>query len=99
MSKWLNTLGLAMRAGKVVSGEDQVLDSIKSQKATFVLLSQDAGKSTKKRITDKCKTYQVPIYQYGTREELGKAIGKPARVVIAITDAGFTRMVQKHIQL
>jgi len=98
MNKLLNILGLAMRAGKVIAGEDQVLRAIKSGKAKFILLSQDAGRNTKKRITDKCNTYQVPMDQYGTREELGSAIGKPERVVIAITDAGFTREIQKLIQ-
>lgn len=98
MNQLLGILGLAMRAGKVVSGEDLVLKTIKSKKAKFILLSQDAGKNTSKRITDKCETFQIPVYQYGTREELGKAIGKPERVVIAITDAGFARKIKKLLQ-
>jgi len=98
MNQLLSILGLAMRAGKVVSGEDMVLRAIRSRKAKFILLSQDAGKNTKKRITNKCEFYQVPVYQYGTREELGKAIGKPERVVIAITDAGFAQKVKQLIQ-
>lgn len=98
MDKLLQMLGLAMRAGKVISGEEQVLHTIKSRKAKSILLSQDAGENTKKKIVDKCNTYHVPIFRYGTREELGKAIGKPERVVIAITDAGFTRTIQKLVQ-
>lgn len=98
MNKVLQSLGLAMRAGKVVSGEDQVLHTVRTGKAELVLLSLDAGENTKKKMMDKCGTYQVPILQYGTREELGKAIGKPVRVIVAVTDAGFARSIQKLIE-
>lgn len=98
MDKLLQILGLAMKAGKVVSGEDQVLHSIKSRNAALIILAKDTGANTKKKIQDKCDTYQVPNLRYGTREELGKAIGKSERVVLAITDTGFTRAIQKLVQ-
>lgn len=98
MDKVMQILGLAMRAGKIVSGEEQVLHTVKSGKARLIFLATDAAKNTEKRMNDKCDSYQVPIFRYGTREELGQAIGKPERVVIAVTDAGFTRAIQKLVQ-
>ncbi|WP_131847887.1 YlxQ family RNA-binding protein [Baia soyae] len=98
MSKFIQRLGLAMRAGKVVSGEDLVLREVRSKKARLVILSQDAAQNSEKKITDKCSTYQVPLLRFGTRQELGLAIGKPERVVIAITDPGFARMLQESIE-
>lgn len=98
MNKLLATLGLAMRAGKVISGEELVLREVRSGKAHLVLLATDAAKNIEKKMTDKCSTYQVPIIRYGTRQELGNAIGKAERVVIAITDPGFTRSIQKLVQ-
>lgn len=97
MNKFIQRLGLAMRAGKVVSGEDLVLREVRSKKALLVILSQDAAKNVEKKITDKCNTYQVPLLRFGTRQELGLAIGKPERVVIAITDPGFAQMIQQSI--
>lgn len=98
MNRILQILGLAMRAGKVVSGEEQVLQTVRSGKAQLVFLAKDVAKNTEKRINDKASSYQVPVFRYGTRAELGQAIGKPERVVIAVTDAGFVRTIQKLVQ-
>lgn len=98
MTKVLSLLGLAMRAGKIVSGEELVLKEVRSGKAQLVLLATDAAKNSEKKISDKCSTYQIPILRYGTRQELGNAIGKAERVVIAITDPGFSRSLQKLVQ-
>lgn len=98
MNKLLSLLGLAMRAGKIVSGEELVLKEVRSGKAQLVLLATDVAKNTEKKISDKCSTYQIPILRYGTRHELGNAIGKAERVVIAITDSGFSRSLQKLVQ-
>ncbi|MBA4494371.1 YlxQ family RNA-binding protein [Paenactinomyces guangxiensis] len=98
MNKLYQLLGLAMRAGKIISGEYLVLREVRSGKVHLVLLATDAAKNTEKKITDKCFTYKVPIIRYGTRQELGKAIGKVERVVIAVTDPGFARSIQKFVQ-
>ncbi|SDW32446.1 LSU ribosomal protein L7AE [Marininema mesophilum] len=97
MDKVYQLLGLAMRAGKVVSGEEQVLNVVRSGKAHLVLLSDDASPNTHKKITDKCSTYQVPLSQAGSRQALGKAVGKSERVVIAVTDPGFSRAMRNRI--
>lgn len=95
MNKILQLLGLAMRAGKVISGEELVIQEIRSGRAQLVFLSTDAARNVEKKVTDKCSYYNVPLYRYGTRRELGAAIGKEERVVIAILDKGFTRSFQK----
>ena len=38
-----NLIGLAQRAGKVISGEELVIKAIQSGKAKFVFLANDAG--------------------------------------------------------
>ena len=49
MNKFLQLLGLAMRAGKVVSGEELVIREIRSGKAQLVILAEDAAKKTRKK--------------------------------------------------
>lgn len=83
-------LGLATRANRVVSGEDTVIRGIKTKRFHLVLISDDASTNTNKRFNDKCRHYHIPIRQAGTREALGEAIGKRERVVIGITDKGFS---------
>lgn len=95
--KFFSNLGLAMRAGKLATGDSGVLDAIRSQEAKLVLLAEDASENAKKKYRDKCTSYEVPIMEYGTREQLGSGIGKAERVVIAVTDAGFAQLLTKSL--
>ncbi|WP_239616973.1 YlxQ family RNA-binding protein [Cohnella mopanensis] len=92
-NKVLSRLGLATRAGKLISGEEVVLKAIRSGEAKLVLLAGDASDNTTKKITDKCKSYGVPLLVGFTRFELGSAVGKPERVLFAVTDRGFADML------
>jgi ribosomal protein L7Ae-like RNA K-turn-binding protein len=87
-------LGLAMRARKVVTGEELVTGAIRSNQARLVLLATDASVNTTKKISDKCRHYAVPLYVPADRFELGAAIGKEARVTVAITDAKLAESIQ-----
>ncbi len=95
--KFFSNLGLAMRAGKLVTGEDMVIESVRSGETKLVIVAEDASAGTFKKVNDKCIYYQVPIHQYGRRDQLGASIGKEARVVIGINDAGFARMLLKQL--
>ena len=88
---WMSLLGLANRARKIISGEELTVKEIRNGKAKLVLLSLDASDNTAKKITDKCKTYQVPVKRVENRYILGQAIGKEARVVVGILDNGFAK--------
>lgn len=90
MKEILNFLGLANRAGKVVSGEDLVLNKIQGKKATLVLIAGDASIQTQKMFLDKCKFYKVNVKIFSTKSELGDAIGKSPRSACAIIDKGFS---------
>ena len=90
-NQWISLLGLANRARKIISGEELSLKEIRSGKAKLVLLSADASANTVKKITDKCKSYDVPFKMVENREVLGHAIGKEARVVVAVLDGGFAK--------
>lgn len=87
--EWMPLLGLAHRAGKVVSGEEPVVREIQNGRAKLVILAKDASHNTSKKITDKCLYYRVPLRYADTRETLGRAIGKEARVTAAVLEAGF----------
>lgn len=94
--KALNLLGLAMRAGKLISGEELVIKSIRNQRADLVLVAQDASENTKKKIKDKSKYYEIPCTDFFTSEELSQSIGKP-RMVIGILDKGFAKKIEELI--
>ena len=87
-----------MRGRNLTSGEDQILDAIRSGSAMLVIVSEDASDNTKKLYTDKCKFYEVPVKIWGTREELGHAIGKEMRAAVAILENGFAEKLLTLIE-
>jgi len=89
--QWKSLVGLANRAGKIISGEELSVKEIRNGKAKLVLLSADASANTTKKITDKCRSFNVPLKIIENRETLGQAIGKEARVVVSILDVGFAK--------
>jgi ribosomal protein L7Ae-like RNA K-turn-binding protein len=90
-------LGLAMRARKLITGEELVVKAIRQGQVKLVILASDASANTRKKITDKCGSYEVPWAAYGDRISLGAALGKEQRVVIGITDMGFAQKLKQLI--
>ncbi|WP_106497587.1 YlxQ family RNA-binding protein [Lentibacillus sp. Marseille-P4043] len=93
-NNYLNMIGLAYRARKCSLGEETIVKDIQQNRAKLVLLANDIGAQTKKKLTDKCKTYDIPFAIVDDRETLSKAIGKTQRVAIAILDAGFATKIK-----
>ncbi len=89
--QYLNLLGLAFRARKCTLGEELILKNIQNKQAKIVLIASDISESTKKKIINKCTTYEVDYRSVDNREVLGQAIGKSNRVAIAIIDEGFAK--------
>lgn len=88
-------LGLMRRSGNLITGQELVINSIRSQKAKLVILTEDIGDSSKKKIIDKCHFYEIPFEIMGTKADLSKAIGQN-RSVVATTNNGFARgLLQK----
>lgn len=93
----LNMLGLAMRAGQLVTGEEAVVKEIRSQNAKLVFVAQDAGKNTHKKVQDKSNYYEISFFDGLTQTAISQAIGRP-RTVIAVMDAGFAKKMKELIQ-
>ena len=98
MNSPLSVLGLAQRAGKLVSGDEAVLKAIRRREAKLVVVAADASEGTAKKYRDKCHYYHIPLVQFGTKAELGHHTGKAERVVIALTDDGFSELLRKKLQ-
>lgn len=96
--KVISLLGLAMRGRNLVSGEFQTENAVKDGSAMLVIVAGDASDNTKKLFKDKCSFYDVPVYCYSTKAELGRAIGKDLRSSLAVTDAGLAQAIEKVMQ-
>jgi ribosomal protein L7Ae-like RNA K-turn-binding protein len=95
--KALSLLGMAMRAGKIATGDETVLKAVRQGKAHLVIVAGDASDNTKKKYRDKCSTYGVKLTEAFDRIALGEALGKSERVLIAITDAGFSKSIERSL--
>lgn len=94
-NKILSYLGLAARGRRLVSGEFSTEQAVKKGKAYIVIVAEDASENTKKNFRDMCTYYKVNIYFYGSKEQLGHAIGKEFRASVAIIDANLARAAEK----
>ena len=54
-------LGLCVRAGQASFGEDGCLGAIRGGKCGLLILDGDASDNARKRYTDACRYYQVPL--------------------------------------
>ena len=91
-------LGIAAKSGNVVSGEFSTEKAIKSGTAYLVIVSEEASANTNKMFTNMTDFYEVPMYVFGTKEELGKCIGKQFRASLAIIDENLANAVENKLK-
>lgn len=95
--KFLTTLGLARRAGKLFYGYDSVSEN--RHKLYAVFLSADVSERTLKNIKITFeKTNVMPTELRYTKSELGYALGTKPVGIIGIADKGFADILNSRIK-
>ncbi len=87
-----NAMGFCQKAGRCQSGDFSAEKALKAGKAKLVLLERSASDNTKDKYESLCRVRGVPLLLV---EEVGRAIGKPGRLVMAVTDGNFAKMIQE----
>ena len=98
MNKVYGLLSIAAKAGRVVTGSDVVMEEVKKRRARLVILSEDASANTKKLFQDKASYRDIPAAVFGSAVDLGRAVGKPPRVVLAVLDQGLSESIVRAIR-
>lgn len=98
MHKVYALLGLCMRAGKISGGEAAAHAAIRSGECRLLIISEDASENTKKKFANAATYYKVDCLQWGTKEALGRAIGKAQRSVLAVCEEGFAAQLRSLCQ-
>lgn len=96
LNRELSMISLAMKAGKVLSGEFSVDKGIKEGDVVLCILAEDASANTKKKFNNMCTYRSVPMIELADKEQLGRTIGKQQRATLGITDEGFAKGILKH---
>lgn len=94
MDAFLNFLGLAVRARKVISGTEITLNGIRSGEVKLVIMASDCSERTKKDLHNKASYYNVPVVDTIDSKAIISAIGKD-RKVMGITDLGFAKRLKQ----
>lgn len=95
--KILNLLGIAKRAGYIVSGTDSVIMEMRKNKAKIVFVASDSSEKTIDNFKRKCYFYNVECNFDFSGDELSHAIGQN-RMILCLTDQGLYRAIQKYLR-
>ncbi|MDF2593999.1 MAG: ribosomal protein L7Ae/L30e/S12e/Gadd45 [Clostridia bacterium] len=90
-------IALCQKARKLVAGEFAAKQSVLQKIALLVIVAEDASDNTKKLFKDKCSYRNIPCVEWGTKEQLGKILGKEMRAVISITDGNFAAKINEML--
>lgn len=94
----LFSIGLARKAGKLISGTDFVCDAIRKNKVLLVVCSNEISDNTKKKISDCCIYYHAALcFADVSKEALGNAIGKSFAACVGITDENLSELISRNI--
>lgn len=90
MKRFLSTLGLCRRAGKLIYGFDPVCEEIKKPKSKVcgVVAASDISEKTLKEIKFICDRYGIRLFSADADMEEIKAVLGKRTGVIAILDEG-----------
>ncbi|HBT49378.1 MAG: Ribosomal protein HS6-type [Caldanaerobacter subterraneus] len=88
-------LGLAKKAGKLVSGSYSVEKYLKTRKVFLVVIAEDFSKRSSEKFIKLCEDKKVPYLVYSNKRDLGRAIGREIVGIIAITDEGFMKLLKE----
>jgi len=98
--KLYSMLGLAQKGKNIVSGIEGCKNAVQEGKAKLIILTEDCAKNTLKLFNNKCNYRNIPVIIFGSKECLGRAIGKEIRSVVAVMDNGIANaFVSLHEEL
>lgn len=99
MSKALNYLSLARKAGRIELGEEPVGAAARAQHARLVVVASDASDHTWRRAQSFVSgTDQQCVRVRFTKDEMGQAVGRTSLALAAITDVALALAFLKALE-
>jgi len=95
----LGYMGLANRAGQVISGGSMVSDAIRSgQKPGLVLVETDTSEDIGKKIETLAAVHQIACIRIMEKDDFGSILGKAPRSAVAVRASGFVAQLKHEIE-
>ncbi len=95
LRRCLNHLGLANRAGKVVTGFEKVRRILKAGKTGILMIANDAADNSRSKISQGLDNLQ--IIDMFARDDLSSALGQENAVHLALLPDGVTKSLMREI--
>ena len=97
MNKFLSTLGLARRAGRLNYGFDMVMGGM--EQTHLLLLAEDSAPRTCRNAESAAGEWNIPVLHLPyTKDQLGVSIGTKPVGIIGVADRGFARSLAQSIE-
>ena len=97
MTKVLNFLGIARKAGKLTLGFTATAQAAKGGKLSLVLLATDISPHTKEKMERLCRAYHIGLHCIADQEAMGRALGKEPLAVVGILTPEMASAVEKQL--
>lgn len=91
----LGYLGLAARAGAVVTGTQNVRDAARRGRLQLALVAGDISSNSRDKLVPLFRAREIPFLVRSDRAGLGAALGRGYLSAVGVTDAALARQVGK----
>lgn len=88
-------IGIAQKAGKIASGNHNVLAAINSGKVKLLLLAEDIAPGIASELEEAAIKKKVSCRTWGDKAALGLSAGKSPRGSLAVLDEGLAEVINK----
>ena len=95
----LTLLGFAQKGKKLAAGEANVEAYLKKGKVCLLLIAEDQSVKNQERWQRLAEDYAIEAVLFGTKEELGLAMGMSPRSIVGLTDEHMAKAILKKIAL
>ncbi len=93
-----SAIGMANRAGELVTGTDACMRYVRAGVVKLVILSEEASLNTRKKVINACRFKNITCIEYGKGGMLGKMTGKDHRIVIGVKDKNLSKLILSKMQ-
>ena len=90
----LELIGLARRAGRVIAGTEAVRAALRMRRLPLVIVTEDASPTQRRKVLPTVSRQRVPWLTLGTRDALGRALGRAPVSIVAVTNPRLAEAVR-----
>jgi len=94
----LSMLGMARRAGAVVTGTESVRNAIRASETGFVVVAADASPTQQRKLLPLLEARRIPYRIRFTRSELGGSVGRAPVTALLVTENGLASRIREMLE-